>query len=146
MEVLGKMYTELFSAMRPRPWLLLCVSLHGVAASVYSLTPHALPHSLCFSPSRSRHPCQLSRPGSSGAQLLERMRSISAKARSSAPNRACSTPVTALRHFYLPLRMYIEVWIRLPLSIDMEVLGATSLSIDNSIDNTFHVHSWRSHK
>ena len=25
-------YTELFSAMRPRPWLLLCVSLHGVGA------------------------------------------------------------------------------------------------------------------
>ena len=30
-----RFYTELFSAMRPRPWLLLCVSLHGVAASVY---------------------------------------------------------------------------------------------------------------
>ena len=28
-------YIELFSAMRPRPWLLLCVSLHGVAASVH---------------------------------------------------------------------------------------------------------------
>ena len=30
---MGKTYTELFSAMRPRPWLLLRVSLYGVAAS-----------------------------------------------------------------------------------------------------------------
>ena len=53
----GRTYTELFSAMRPRPWLLLCVSLHGVAASVHGFPSgkHGLDYCIAEADTHHRH-------------------------------------------------------------------------------------------
>ena len=55
--VLGKTYTELFSAMRPRPWLLLCVSLHGVAATRddFPSWKHGLDYCIAEASTHHRH-------------------------------------------------------------------------------------------
>ena len=55
--VVSVLYTNFFSAMQPRPWLLLCVSLHGVAAIGYDFPSwkHGLDYCIAEADTHHRH-------------------------------------------------------------------------------------------